>query len=377
MPGLVAPLVDEREVLLAFLGQQRDALRYAAHGLDRDQAAGPADGQRAQPGRPRQARGPRRAGLDDLPHDGRYDASSPPGGRGLGRRVPAERGGDPRRRARPGGRAGPLDREGRGCAGGPRRPAGADHRRHPVDPRRHRLDARWVLLHLIEETARHAGHADIIRESIDGATCWTLMAPPRAGRRRTGRRGRRTRDHRVDGACRSTCGPTTPAPGAPSAWPGSTVALTDFEHGDAVTVVHRAFELDRQAPARVDGLPGGASAPQVRHVPRAGPGRPRAADRARGGGGLHLRLRARASGQHVRCPPADPGGARDRAGGPLVQRLFAAHFSEGRQLSDHEVLRDIAPRRGAARRRHRGGARRRGRSATRSGPTRRPPRSST
>ena len=35
---------------------------------------------------------------------------------------------------------------------------------------------RWVLLHLIEETARHAGHADIVRESIDGATCWTLMA---------------------------------------------------------------------------------------------------------------------------------------------------------------------------------------------------------
>jgi uncharacterized damage-inducible protein DinB len=27
---------------------------------------------------------------------------------------------------------------------------------------------RWVALHLIEETARHAGHADIIRESIDG-----------------------------------------------------------------------------------------------------------------------------------------------------------------------------------------------------------------
>ena len=27
---------------------------------------------------------------------------------------------------------------------------------------------RWVLLHLIEETARHCGHADLIRESIDG-----------------------------------------------------------------------------------------------------------------------------------------------------------------------------------------------------------------
>jgi hypothetical protein len=35
---------------------------------------------------------------------------------------------------------------------------------------------RWVLLHVIEETARHAGHADIIRESIDRATMYELMA---------------------------------------------------------------------------------------------------------------------------------------------------------------------------------------------------------
>jgi uncharacterized damage-inducible protein DinB len=35
---------------------------------------------------------------------------------------------------------------------------------------------RWVLLHLIEEHARHAGHADIIRESIDGATWYGLLA---------------------------------------------------------------------------------------------------------------------------------------------------------------------------------------------------------
>lgn len=35
---------------------------------------------------------------------------------------------------------------------------------------------RWVLLHLIEETARHAGHADILRESIDGATAIPLLA---------------------------------------------------------------------------------------------------------------------------------------------------------------------------------------------------------
>lgn len=35
---------------------------------------------------------------------------------------------------------------------------------------------RWVALHLIEELSRHAGHADIIRESIDGATMYELMA---------------------------------------------------------------------------------------------------------------------------------------------------------------------------------------------------------
>ncbi|MCU1671566.1 MAG: mini-circle protein [Blastococcus sp.] len=30
------------------------------------------------------------------------------------------------------------------------------------------FDLRWVLLHLIEETARHAGHADLLREAVDG-----------------------------------------------------------------------------------------------------------------------------------------------------------------------------------------------------------------
>lgn len=30
------------------------------------------------------------------------------------------------------------------------------------------VSLRWVLLHLLEETARHAGHADILRELADG-----------------------------------------------------------------------------------------------------------------------------------------------------------------------------------------------------------------
>jgi uncharacterized damage-inducible protein DinB len=29
---------------------------------------------------------------------------------------------------------------------------------------------RWILVHMIEETARHNGHADILREMIDGVT---------------------------------------------------------------------------------------------------------------------------------------------------------------------------------------------------------------
>ena len=45
---------------------------------------------------------------------------------------------------------------------------------YPHDPEG--FSARWILLHVLEELARHAGHADIIREHIDGATMYELMA---------------------------------------------------------------------------------------------------------------------------------------------------------------------------------------------------------
>lgn len=32
------------------------------------------------------------------------------------------------------------------------------------------VNLRWIVAHLLEETARHAGHADILRELLDGAT---------------------------------------------------------------------------------------------------------------------------------------------------------------------------------------------------------------
>jgi uncharacterized damage-inducible protein DinB len=43
----------------------------------------------------------------------------------------------------------------------------ADACHHPQHPG---ITLRWVLLHLIEETARHAGHADATRELLDGST---------------------------------------------------------------------------------------------------------------------------------------------------------------------------------------------------------------
>jgi uncharacterized damage-inducible protein DinB len=41
---------------------------------------------------------------------------------------------------------------------------------HPAWGGQGRVSLRWVLVHMIEEYARHNGHADLIRESIDGET---------------------------------------------------------------------------------------------------------------------------------------------------------------------------------------------------------------
>ncbi|UQX10808.1 DinB family protein [Candidatus Mycobacterium methanotrophicum] len=47
--------------------------------------------------------------------------------------------------------------------------------RYPLDhvvPHRHleAVSLRWIYVHMIEETARHTGHLDILREQLDGAT---------------------------------------------------------------------------------------------------------------------------------------------------------------------------------------------------------------
>jgi uncharacterized damage-inducible protein DinB len=49
-----------------------------------------------------------------------------------------------------------LDDRGRGTTRTSRRSTGAD------------FTLRWIVVHVIEETARHLGHMDIIREQVDG-----------------------------------------------------------------------------------------------------------------------------------------------------------------------------------------------------------------
>lgn len=48
--------------------------------------------------------------------------------------------------------------------------AGALSGMHPAWDGQGQVSLRWILTHMIEEYARHNGHADLIRESIDGQT---------------------------------------------------------------------------------------------------------------------------------------------------------------------------------------------------------------
>ncbi|MBV8542711.1 MAG: DinB family protein [Pseudonocardiales bacterium] len=172
MPGLVAPVADEREALLAYLAQQRLVLRLTAHGLTDDQA-------RATP------------------------TASPLSVAGLIKHVArVERGWMCTVRRRD--REWSVEKHHAGFRLEPEETLAdvldlydqaaketdaiiaeiADlGQAVPVPPGVSWLPSdvtawsvRWVLLHLIEETARHAGHADIIRESLDGATALPLMA---------------------------------------------------------------------------------------------------------------------------------------------------------------------------------------------------------
>ncbi|MGO8823705.1 MAG: DinB family protein [Acidimicrobiales bacterium] len=174
MPGLVPPVADEREALLAFLSQQRDALRYAAHGLSVEQASDrPTVSELCLAGLIKHAGLVERAWTTFLvsgdtgvfvPADDWADGFRLVGTETLDDVI-----------ALADGQARDTEKVVRDLPdlGAPLPPT-ADL--VPWIPGGTVWTPRWVLLHLIEETARHAGHADIIRESIDGAGCWTVMA---------------------------------------------------------------------------------------------------------------------------------------------------------------------------------------------------------
>lgn len=175
MPGQVPPVADEREGLLGFVAQQRYALRLSAYGLTDAQArATPTVSSLSVGGLIKHVTAMERSWIDMI----------------LQRERPSVEGAEDDYLAD--FRLGPdesladvladLD----ACASETEQAiAGIADLGQPV-PVPHGVpwfpddveawSVRWVLLHLIEELARHAGHADIVRESVDGATSFPLMA---------------------------------------------------------------------------------------------------------------------------------------------------------------------------------------------------------
>jgi Protein of unknown function (DUF664) len=150
------PVADERDGLLTFLAQQRGALRAAVLGLTDEQARlTPTAGTLSLGGLIKHcARTERRwvvAGLAGRPLPGLWPPEDWPADFRL---EPDET------------LAGMLGYYAETAELTEQIVAGAD----PAAPAviDERVSVRWVLLHLIKETARHAGHADIIRESLDG-----------------------------------------------------------------------------------------------------------------------------------------------------------------------------------------------------------------
>jgi hypothetical protein len=174
MPGQVPPLTDERELLLAYVAQQRYLLELTTHGLTDDEArATPARSALSVGGLVRHVTAVERGWMDtvrQVPVD--VEAGAAKYGEDFVMR-PDDTLAD---------LIADLHRAGReteelvasiGDLGHPVPvPKGVPWYPQDVDE----WTLRWVLLHLVEEIARHVGHADLVREAIDGATAFPLMA---------------------------------------------------------------------------------------------------------------------------------------------------------------------------------------------------------
>ena len=119
-------------------------------------------------------------------------------------------------------------------------------------------------------------------------------------------------------------------------------ALADFEHGDAFEVVHRAFELDPRAPRRRERTMAEAVATKYgMSSERVRSGHQRMTELGREVGFTFdfERVQLGNTFDAHRLARAARGRPGERA---LVRGLFDAYFTDGRLLSDHDVLRDVA-----------------------------------
>ena len=175
MPGQAPAVSDERELLLGYIAQQRDGLRNAAYGLTDEQARRtPSASSLSIGGLLKHVAEMERGWIDMVAERARGgstedQASAYEDNFRLG---PGETLADA---------LADLDQVAAETADVVARvdldqpvpvPKGVPWFPDDVDA----WSVRWILLHLVEEIARHAGHGDIVRESIDGATMYELMA---------------------------------------------------------------------------------------------------------------------------------------------------------------------------------------------------------
>ena len=170
MPYFAGPVADERDALLTFLGVQRAALRAAVFGLTDEQARSrPAASALCLGGLVKHAaRTERRwvvAGIAGQPLPGLWPIEDWPADFQLTEQETLD---------------GVLAYYAKTAEFTTQIVSAIGDLGQPsaINPEQ---SARWVLFHLIQETARHAGHADIIRETLDGGRAPQLLAACEAG----------------------------------------------------------------------------------------------------------------------------------------------------------------------------------------------------
>ena len=179
VPGQAFPHRDECELLLAYIDQQRDGIRFAAHGLTDEQARlTPTAGSLSIGGLVTHVTAMERGWIDLIPGARAggvtpQDQADAETGYEDGFRLAPDRTLADALRAMDEIAAETTEVVGRTSLDD-EVPVPKGVPWYPDDIES--WTVRWVMLHLVEEIGRHAGHADIVRESIDGATMYELMA---------------------------------------------------------------------------------------------------------------------------------------------------------------------------------------------------------